>query len=171
MTKFLPSSIKSLALHQYQVQDQNWSERGNKFLIKVMLRLFYLIITIWALFALCLLVSLISRCQPWPQDKVTLLQISWHHNLTTNNIPSLALFCLTDYCKVFRIAKCSQQCLIFESRPGEEWPSRSSPNYPDSWEMQPSDQAKMPGWCSVNKLLISASSNAVFAGVGPWLSL
>ena len=37
---------------------------------------------------LCLL---ISRCQPWPQDKVTLLQISWHHNWTTNNIPSLAL--------------------------------------------------------------------------------
>ena len=39
--------------------------------------------------------------------------------LTQLIISPLSLFCLTDYCKVFRIAKCSQQCLIFESRPSK----------------------------------------------------
>ena len=85
-----------------------------------------------------------------------------------------SLFCLTDYCKVFRIAKCRQQCLIFKSRPGEE---KSDP-------LEALQTILIPGRCSqvtklkceadahsLNKLLISASSNAVFAGVGPWLSL
>ena len=55
--------------------------------------------------------------------------------LTQLIISPRSLFCLTDYCKVFRIAKCSQQCLISESRPSKRKVTlalQSSPNSPDS---------------------------------------
>ena len=170
---------KVLALHQYQVQDrhvQNWAERRNKFLIKVMLRLFYLIITIWALSTVCPLSACVSLSPGASPDPRTKSHYCKSVDITTEQliISPRSLFCLTDYCKVFRIAKCSQQCLIFKSRPGEE---RSDP-------LEALQTILIPGRCSqvtklkceadahsLNKLLISASSNAVFAGVGPWLSL
>ena len=102
MTKFLPSSIKSLALHQYQVQHRNRARaeikrtgrrKRNKFVIKVWMRLFHLIITIWGLFALRLLVSLSPRSSPDLRTQhIIANQLTsqlWYQLYTYINIPSL----------------------------------------------------------------------------------
>ena len=99
MTKFLPSSIKSLALHQYQVQHRNRARaeikrtgrrKRNKFVIKVWMRLFHLIITIWGLFALRLLVSLSPRSSPDLRTQhIIANQLTSQLWYQLSNIPSL----------------------------------------------------------------------------------
>ena len=93
------------------------------------------------MFALRLLVSL-SR-GPSPD-----LRPQSHYcksvDITTEQLiisPLSLFFCLTDYCKVFRIAKCRSAMSYLREQAWSGDPL-STPNYPDSWEMQPSDQAK-----------------------------
>ena len=115
----------------------------------------------------CLLISL---PQPWPPATVTLLQISWHHNWTIIISPLSLTRCSFVWQIIARFSEllsAGQQCLIFENRPGvvsgDPLPCRHSKL---SWFLGDAAEwpSEMPCCSSVYKLLISASSNAVFAG-------
>ena len=86
VSSFTP--ISGPAQEQARAEIKRSERRGNKFVIKVWMRLFHLIITIWGLFALRLLVSLSPRSSPDLRTHSTLLQISWHHKCDINLVIS-----------------------------------------------------------------------------------
>ena len=162
--------------------------------IKVWMRLFHLIITIWGLFVLsgCLL---ISRPQPWPPDKVTLLQISWHYKYTlhaevTNYIrfefknvklnkknfkygsrvvslrSPLAFLLFVRLLQALQ--ECSQQCLIYGNRLFWEVTLHTQ-----NCRCQRCNYNTEQNWYDFSGVLYTSSFfclNALFL-VGPWLSL
>ena len=127
--------------------------RGNKFVIKVWMRLFHLIITIWGLFALRLLVSLSPRSSPDLRTQHIIanqLTSQLWYQLIVISPHSLDHFGLL----FDRLLQGFQNCQVQSALSyqwGQAWSvtlysplwTVNTPNSPDSLEMQPSsDQAK-----------------------------
>ena len=114
--------------------------RRNKFVIKVWMRLFHLIITIWGLFALRLLVSLSPRSSPDLRTQhIIANQLTsqlWYQLYTYINIPSLPRSLWSFVWQI--IARFSELpsavSTVLSERAGLEWWPSTRP--PEEWTLQ-----------------------------------